>query len=277
MGVVSIVGKIVLVVVNILILLLSLALLVCGVIVVAGKDIYNSLLDKLEDELQASLTSAGVTVDTSNLSFSDFMLPLAYAIIALGVLMGALSLLGCIGGCYTIKIVLVVYAIVTLALFLVQLVIVILIYADKSAFDSTVKSAIKDTLKDFKGIEGTDATSLAWNALMNYEECCGVDSYTDFTGLSDWPPATINGNPVNLQTPVMCCKTKSTDYSCAETGTATTANNWLDTGCYDKLFDLIVENAFVITAIAVMLALQFILIFFTIWILCTMDNKIDII
>jgi len=277
MGVISIVGKIVLVVVNILILILSLALLVCGIIVVAGKDIYNSLLDTVEEQLQSALSSAGVTVDTSNLTFSDLMLPLAYAIIALGVVMGALSLLGCIGGCYTIKIVLIVYAIVTIALFLVQLIIVILVYADKSAFDSTVKSAIKDTLKDYQGIEGTDATSLSWNALMNYENCCGVDSYTDFQGLANWPPATVGGTAVSLQTPIMCCKTVSSNYACAETGTATTSNNWLDTGCYDKLFDLIVNNAFVITSIAVMLAFQFTLIFFTVWILCTMDNKIDII
>lgn len=46
-------------------------------------------------------------MDTSNLTFTDVMLPLAYGVIALGVIMGALSLLGCIGGCYTLKIILI--------------------------------------------------------------------------------------------------------------------------------------------------------------------------
>jgi len=283
MGVVSMVGKVVLVVVNLLLLLLSLALLACGVILVAGKDLYNSLLTSMEDELKAELTSAGLNVNTDDLSFSDLMLPLAYGLIALGLVIGAISLLGCIGGCYTIKIVLLIYAIITTVIFVVQCVIVILIYTDRSAFDSVAKDYIKDTLDKYSGVEGTEAETLAWNALMNYEKCCGVDGYGDFTGLSNWPPTTIGGYAVtDLQTPIMCCKTLpdfsgTPNYDCAKTGTATTTNNYLNEGCYDKLFDLIVENAFVITAFAILLAFQFVMIFFSIWIMCTMDNKVDII
>lgn len=281
MGVISLVGKIVLVVVNMLILLLSLALLACGVILIAGKDLYNSLLTSMEDQLKSGLTSAGVSIDTSSFSISDLMLPLAYGVIALGLVMGALALLGCCGGCYTIKIVLVVYVIITGVMFVVQLVIVIVVYTDRSVFDSTAKSYIKGTLDDYAGIEGTDAKSLAWNALMNYEGCCGVDSYADFTGLTNWPPTTIASTAVSdLKTPIMCCKTiptVSTGYACATNAGASDSLNWQSTGCYDKLFDLLTENTYVKIAFGLMLGFQFVLIFFTIWILCTMDNKIDII
>ncbi|CAG5121857.1 unnamed protein product [Candidula unifasciata] len=275
MGVISIIGKIVLVLVNILILLLSIAMIICGIIVVAGKDIYNSLLDKFRTTLEEALNNIGVSVDTSNLTFTDIMLPLAYGVIALGVIMGALALLGCIGGCYTLKLVLIVYAIVLLAFFLVQVAIVIVVYADKSAFDGTVKPRIKETLDTFSDVEGTDPKTMVWNAIMAYEGCCGVDSYEDFKNLKHWPPQQIKNKTVHLITPVMCCKVKSNNITCAERPDEST--NWMNTGCYDKLFDLIVSNSFVITIIAFLFAFQFIVIFFTIWILCTMDNKIDII
>ncbi|GFS03429.1 tetraspanin [Elysia marginata] len=109
------------------------------------------------------------------------------------------------------------------------------------------------------------------------EGCCGLDSYQDFTGLSNWPPSQVGGTNVNLKTPVICCRSKSTDYTCAEQGTATTANNYMEVGCYDKLYDLIMGHALVITVIVLLLAFQFVMLFFSIWILCTMDNKIDII
>lgn len=277
MGVISIVGKIVLVVLNILILLLSLTLIAIGVIIIAGKDVYDSLLTKFEDDLQSSFTSLGLTVDTSNISLTDLIIPVAYALVAIGIVMGALALLGCIGGCYTLKIVLVVYVIALGVIFLAQAIIVVIVYVDKSAFDSAVKPHLRDTLKDFSGIEGTDAKTLAWNALMNYEGCCGVDSYEDFSSSSSWPPSQVGGQTVDLLTPVICCRSKSNDYTCAENGTANTSNNYMEVGCYDKLYDLIIDHALVVTIIVLLLAFQFVMLFFAIWILCTMDNKIDII
>jgi len=49
------------------------------------------------------------------------------------------------------------------------------------------------------------------------------------------------------------------------------------TGCYDKLFDLIMNNEFVISFITVLMLFQAGMIFFTLWIICTMGNKIDIV
>jgi hypothetical protein len=274
MGITSGLGRVVLVIVNMLILLLSIAIIICGIIVVAGKDIYNKLLDTFRDTLEKALNDMGVHIDTSNLSFTEVMLPLAYGVIALGVIMGCLSLLGCIGGCCSSKIVLFVYVIITAGFFLIEIAIVIVVYVDKNAFDGVTKPNIKKSLKRFSDIEGTEPETLAWNALMSYGECCGVDSYRDFEGLEKWPPKTIRNHTVNLETPVMCCKKHTEDFSCAEKNKVTDDNNWHNTGCYDKLFDMVVKNAFVISIIAILLAFQFIMVFITIWILCTMDNKI---
>ena len=54
--------------------------------------------------------------------------------------------------------------------------------------------------------------------------CCGVESYRDFTGASNWP---VNFPPYALQTPLACCKTlpTSSDYTCAAFGSATTSIN----------------------------------------------------
>lgn len=62
------------------------------------------------------------------------------------------------------------------------------------------------------------------------EQCCGVDSFKDFSEQNkDWPPKQIRNKTVDLQTPVMCCKIKSKDFSCAEKNKATKDNNWLNT------------------------------------------------
>lgn len=56
-----------------------------------------------------------------------------------------------------------------------------------------------------------------------------MDSYKDFYKVKNWPPKTVGGKPVTLMTPVICCKVKSTDFKCAENGTANASNNWLET------------------------------------------------
>ena len=73
--------------------------------------------------------------------------------------------------------------------------------------------------------------------------CCGVESYRDFTGASNWP---VNFPPYALQTPLACCKTlpSSSDYTCAAFGSATTSINNMYTVItvlcfkFSKQFDL---------------------------------------
>ena len=277
MGCVSVVGAGVLVIVNLLLLLLSLTMVACAGLLLAGNDLSSSLPNTMEGLLQDALKDAGVTVDTDNLSLTGLMQPLAYFLLILGGVMGVIALLGCCGGCCSNKCVLIIYAVITIAIFLAQAVVVTFIYADRSQFDATVKPYIRGTLSDYSGIEGTETDTLAWNALMRYEGCCGVDGFSDFSGLAHWPPQTVGGVPVhNLYTPIMCCKTVPdvrAGYTCAQTGTANSDNNYLNTGCYDKLFDLIMANDIVLIMFISLFALQFAMAFFSIWVVCKLDDR----
>ncbi|GFO24651.1 tetraspanin [Plakobranchus ocellatus] len=60
-------------------------------------------------------------------------------------------------------------------------------------------------------------------------ECCGVDNYADFYNRQVWPPKSVKGLAVDLETPVICCKGNSSDYACATKGTANTDNNNMET------------------------------------------------
>ncbi|GFN93502.1 tetraspanin [Plakobranchus ocellatus] len=86
-----------------------------------------------------------------------------------------------------------------------------------------------DSLDYYAGIEGTKKISKAWNAFMAYFECCGVDNYADFYNRPYWPPKSVKGIPIDLETPVICCKGNSSDYACATKGTANTDNNNMET------------------------------------------------
>ena len=282
-GCVSVVGVTVLVLVNLLLMLLSVTMLVCAGLLLAGTDISSSLPDTMEGLLKDALRDAGVTsVDADNLSLTGLMQPLAYLLLLLGGVMGVIALLGCLGGCCSNRCVLVIYAGVTIALFLGQAVAVTFIYADRSTFDAAVKPYILGTLADYSGIEGEETDTLAWNALMRYEGCCGVDGFQDFRGLAHWPPAAVRGVALHdLYTPLMCCKTVpdvKAGYRCAQTGTANADNNYLNTGCYDKLFDLVMNNEVVLVMFVSLFALQFSMAFFSIWVVCKMgDRKVGVV
>jgi hypothetical protein len=61
-------------------------------------------------------------------------------------------------------------------------------------------------------------------------KCCGVDSYADFKGASNWIiDYTSNTPSINLTTPLACCKTlpSSEDFTCAGSN-ASDSDNYLD-------------------------------------------------
>ncbi|XP_076439565.1 uncharacterized protein LOC143279409 [Babylonia areolata] len=267
---VACVAKVIMGIINTLIFLVGLAMFIIGVLIQTqpslSKDALSGLLSNLED----TASSAGVTLDTSNFSAADLAYSFTIALIVSGLLLAAISLLGLIGTKYSLKPVLIVYFIIVLVLFLAQVIVVLIIVIDRSALDDAIKPRLKDTITDdFTGLEGTDATTLMWNGVMMKLECCGVDGYTDFTAASAWTK-TINSVTYALVTPVACCKSVSTSYTCAET--PSTSNNYLDTGCYDEMWDFVLKDSGIVPALAaVLLAFQLAVLILTIIILKSMS------
>ncbi|XP_012937189.1 tetraspanin-18 [Aplysia californica] len=115
------------------------------------------------------------------------------------------------------------YAAILLILILVELAVVIGIFAFTDQVSSFVKKSMLSSLEeDYKGINGTDAVTVGWNFLMIVFKCCGVENSEDFSSASKWPRKyTQPGPPINgsvtltsppitvtLETPIACCKTK---------------------------------------------------------------------
>ncbi|KAK7109618.1 hypothetical protein V1264_013630 [Littorina saxatilis] len=223
---------------------------------------FSSLVDKLNEAAK----EAGKSVDTSDFNIAEVVGSITIVLIVLGLVIAIVAFLGITGATCCVKHVLIVYLVITLVLFLAQLIMLLIFVIDRSVYDDAVKPALKDTIQEeFTGFEGNDAPSLIWNALMIELECCGVDNYLDFKGAKKWKGDPTNGG--SYQTPRACCKDISNDDSCATLATDT--NNNKNTGCYEKLYDYVVSDAVVIGAAAGVLGFQLLLLILTIVILKT--------
>ncbi|XP_076460834.1 tetraspanin-1-like isoform X2 [Babylonia areolata] len=246
------IAKLVLGIINTLVFLVGLVMFIIGLLIHTQPEFSQKALSSLLEKLESTADKAGVDLDTSDFSVADVAYSFTIAIIVIGVFLAAVSLLGIIGVKYSLKPVLIVYFIITLVLFLVQVTVVLIAVIDREVFDDTVKPHLKTTIKDYyAGIAGKDATSQIWNGIMIQLECCGVDNYKDFKDASEWPTTlTINANTYNIETPVACCKDVTEDYSCAVDGTATDLNNNMSTGCYTKIWDYLLTNSGIVIGIA---------------------------
>ncbi|KAK7109614.1 hypothetical protein V1264_013626 [Littorina saxatilis] len=223
---------------------------------------FSSFVDKLDEAAK----EAGKSVDTSDFNIAEVVGSITIVLIVLGLVIAIVAFLGITGATCCVKHVLIVYLVITLVLFLAQLIMLLIFVIDRSVYDDAVKPALKDTIQEeFTGFEGNDAPSLIWNALMIELKCCGVDSYSDFTGAKKWTDGT------KYITPRACCKKvdTATGDACATFAGASDINNNWKTGCYEKLYDYVVSDAVVIGAAAGVLGFQLLLLILTIVILKT--------
>lgn len=267
----SFVAKLMLSLVNTLVLLVGLAMFIIGILIHTQPALSRDVLSALLKQLESTAASTGVTIDTSKFSVADVAYSFTTALIAIGLFLSVVSMLGLIGVKYSLKPVLMVYFAITLILFLAQLAVVLIAAIDRSVFDDAVKPRLKTTITEyFAGLDGNDPTSQIWNGVMIYEQCCGVDSYEDFTGAKKWDKELNGDGP--LVTPVACCKTipSSSPYTCARVPDDTN-NNW-KTGCYKKIWDFLLTHSGIVIGVAAgVLCAQLILLILT----CILSNNMS--
>nr|KAG5700676.1 hypothetical protein BaRGS_015506 [Batillaria attramentaria] len=187
--------------------------------------------------------SAGVTLDTSAFSVAELAVTFSIILVVFGIFLAGVAVLGIIGAKCGLKPVLIVYFIITLVLFLTQLILVLIVYFDRDAFNETVKPRFKDTITD-------SYTGPGWNEWghSNLERwsVCGVDDYNDFSSAANWDKELAGTS--GLITPVACCKTISTNYACAK-NPSDSNSNW-KTGCYDEIWDYALVDSGIVIGIA---------------------------
>ncbi|KAL4229535.1 Tetraspanin [Mactra antiquata] len=248
--------RVFIVVVNIFFLLIGLAFFGLGLFLRFGSAIINDYIDSVKQQLEASATDSTVgTLDLSNFDISEMLFGLALGLIFFGLFLIIITVFGCCGGCCKIKWMLIAYVVICGVLLIAQIVVIGILYGSPDTFHDPAKQKLVDQIQsDYVGLLGTDIVSMGWNVIMQQMKCCGVNDYKDFTGAAKWViDYSSVGTGYTLMTPLSCCKTlpSSDDLSCAAIGTATETNNYLNTGCYDEIWDIALGNQSIMIGVLV--------------------------
>ncbi|XP_040892300.1 tetraspanin-1-like [Toxotes jaculatrix] len=183
-------------------------------------------------------------VDNASSGLSQ-LVNVSYLLIAVGAVLLIIGFLGCCGAVRESRCMLLTFFIIVLIIFLVEVAgaVVLLVFqglADEllQSLEDEVRSSIE---RDYGEDEGM--TSL-WNATMDEFKCCGYRNYTDF---DNSPFQNQQGGNVY---PPTCCNATISTGTCDQNK----ANISMVAGCFDKLLQLIEENAVIIAAVALGIA-----------------------
>ncbi|KAK3587691.1 hypothetical protein CHS0354_042476, partial [Potamilus streckersoni] len=172
------------------------------------------------------------------------LMSLSIGMIVGGIVLVALTIFGCCGGCYKVKCMLFLYGIILLVLLVAQIIVIGLLYGK----NDIIKQPLKDGLKDYKGLSGTDLLSVGWNIVMIQFQCCGVDSYKDFNDGNGWKNIKYGTlGAFSLDSPIACCKTlpptSASDLNdCAKKIPIDETKSNGNTGCFKVIWDMSLGN-----------------------------------
>ncbi|XP_035515389.1 tetraspanin 34 [Morone saxatilis] len=168
----------------------------------------------------------------------------SYLLIAVGAVLLVIGFLGCCGAVRESRCMLLTFFSIVLIIFLAEVAgaVVLLVFQDVAdqllgSLEDEVKRSIQ---KDYGSSESL--TSL-WNATMEQFKCCGYRNFTDF-----------EGSPYNIEHgnayPPTCCNATYSENVCSANGAI---HSDID-GCFEKLLQLIEDNAVIIAAVALAIA-----------------------
>ncbi|XP_033938394.1 tetraspanin 34a [Pseudochaenichthys georgianus] len=163
----------------------------------------------------------------------------AYLLIAVGAVLLLIGFLGCCGAVKESRCMLLTFFSIVLILFLVEVAgAVVLLVFDDLAEDllGHLEGEVKQSIRNQYG--RTEGFTSLWDATMEEFTCCGYKNYTDFEG------SLFNELGMDLY-PQTCCNQTITVGVC---NTLEAERSNID-GCFQKLLQLIEENAVIIVAV----------------------------
>ncbi|KAK3594613.1 hypothetical protein CHS0354_015004 [Potamilus streckersoni] len=276
MGCIQGLGKVIIVIINIFFILLGFIFSAIGIFLFVGKDFIKQYLDVVKKALEEAASSTGqgsVTIDLDQI-FTIFQ-SLAAAFLCFGIFMLVISFLGCCGACCKFKVALIIYAIILAAILLGLVIVGAIFFANPAIYSAPLKRELKQGIQnEYKGLAGTNLVSMAWNVVMQNFKCCGVDSYSDFTGAKQW------NDSIPLVSPFACCKTLPKGSSSSDTACGTSPNTYIsyyDIGCFGKIWEIVFGNtAIFVGTFAGLLSFMLILIILSIVLICdSKSNKVS--
>ncbi|XP_033126274.1 CD151 antigen-like isoform X2 [Anneissia japonica] len=208
-----------------------------------------------------------VTIDKTSLEFLTLfhhpsLKVLAYMLIGIGGFVTILGFLGCFGACHEQKWMIITYFVVVLLLLLAEIVCVILVFAFQSEVEKFVGDQLDDSIQKEYGTEGDEGVTTSVDALQISLECCGKHNYTDWE-TSNWSKTNMS---LSMPFPISCCKTKegaleklinneAVEPVDREKCYSSQPNEFMySEGCYDSLYEIFLENLWVIGGIGIGIA-----------------------
>ncbi|XP_042340318.1 tetraspanin 34 [Plectropomus leopardus] len=169
----------------------------------------------------------------------------SYLLMGVGGVLLVIGFLGCCGAVKESRCMLLTFFSIVLIIFLIEVAGAVVLLVFQGLADQLLESLeeeVRISIRNEYG-KGEGLTSL-WNKTMEEFACCGYRNYTDFYG-----------SPFYLEHegevfPETCCNATNTRGVCSE-NQAHLSN--ID-GCFDRLLQLIEENAVIIAAVALGIA-----------------------
>lgn len=225
-------GKVFLILINIIFFLLGLGLLIVGALMKANVKIVT-------DEVKPALN----TVTVSSYKLGDLADNLSVVFIVIGVFIFIVAGLGLFGACCQNRCMLVTYAILVLILFIAKIAAIALWFTMQGEVEDKVKSEMLTSLQTYFTDDSVDTgseVSKSWNYMFMTLECCAINKVTSGTNDFDespWCKDTGKSCKDTLaEVPRTCCvDVDASTYTAATAACTTGVSGYNTMGCYDAL------------------------------------------
>ncbi|XP_034542387.1 CD151 antigen [Notolabrus celidotus] len=184
--------------------------------------------------------------DYISLLNSSFYSASAYILIAAGIIVIVTGVIGCCATLKEMKSLLIVYLILLLCIFLLEIIAGVLAYIKYQELDEDLRQNLQVTMQQKYQLPGEESVTQAVDKLQQEFKCCGSHNSSDWMG-SVWIQAADNERLV----PDSCCKTPSD--LCGRRDHPSNIYK-VEGGCIMKLEEFILSQLYILGAVSIGIA-----------------------
>ncbi|KAM9375385.1 CD151 antigen isoform 2-T2 [Pholidichthys leucotaenia] len=184
--------------------------------------------------------------DYISLLNSSYYSASAYILIAAGVIVTVTGIIGCCATLKEMKSLLIVYLILLLCIFLLELIAGVLAYINYKELDDELRQNLKVTMQQKYQQAGEESITQSVDKLQQEFKCCGSHNFSDWRD-SVWIQAAENDRLV----PDSCCKTPS--ELCGRRDHPSNIYK-VEGGCIRKLEEFILSQLYILGAVGIGIA-----------------------
>lgn len=184
--------------------------------------------------------------DYISLLSSSFYSASAYILIAAGAIVIVTGIIGCCATLKEMRSFLIVYLVLLLCIFLLEITAGVLAYITYQELDDELRENLKVTMQEKYQQPGQESITLSVDKLQQEFKCCGSQNFSDWTE-STW----IQRAKSEQLVPDSCCKTPS--ELCGRRDHPSNIYR-VEGGCIEKLEDFIQSQLYILAAVGIGIA-----------------------